>query len=81
MPPTTFLFKKETHDKKTKKNTMNSSIIPETDKANLRLLLSDRIVLMSARCPWFTFSPVSSTLSWMLGLRIWRHGGGGGGYS
>ena len=40
--------------------------MPDTESTSRRLLLRDRIVLSRARCPWFTLSPASSTLSWTL---------------
>ena len=54
-----------TNDKtrKTKKISRKSSKIPDTFSTRILLLLSDRIVLRSARWPWFTLSPASSTLS------------------
>ena len=49
--------------RKTKKKSRKRSKIPDTFSTRILLLLSDRIVLRSARWPWFTLSPASSTLS------------------
>lgn len=50
----------------TKKKSMNRSKMPATESTSRLLLFRDSIVLSSAKCPWFTLSPASSTLSWTL---------------